>query len=487
MVLPEAFENYTRAMMGDDLFAHFAHSMQQDATAFVRLNHYKCPTAKMALTASKVPWYEYGYALEARPAFTFDPLFHAGLYYVQEQSSMFLAQILRQFVQSPVRMLDMCAAPGGKSTLARLELPKGSTLVCNEPNRSRVQILNENVQKYGHPEVMVTNNYPKEIRQSGLRFQVVLCDVPCSGEGMFRKNANAIDEWSVDNVNKCQQLQREIVAEAWQCLEPNGLLIYSTCTFNTKENEENVAWICQELGASTLKVKVEEDWNIMGNLLSAPAIEDTTNKESKHSSAFNVYRFIPGYQDKPGNIYGEGLFMAVLRKEGTSQPMKEKTSKQKMPRQHSDNKLSVPTHWLQESQHFNFTCVKNELWAIPPSLQSQYEQAARSLRVIAAGINLLQLKGKSFIPSQGLALSSCLSPTAFPRVELSYADAIQYLGRNTITLPPNTPQGFILVTYQNVALGFVKNMGNRANNLYPNEWRIRSTHSPENITQIITV
>lgn len=179
--------------------------------------------------------------------------------------------------------------------------------------------------------------------------------------------------------------------------------------------------------------------------------------------------------------------MAVLRKEGIAQPMTEKTSKKKERYQLSDNKLSVPTHWLQESQHFNFTWVKNELWAIPPSLQSQYEQAVRSLRVVAAGINLLQLKGKSFIPSQGLALSCCLAPTAFPRVELSYADAIQYLGRNTITLPPNTPQGFILVTYQNVALGFVKNMGNRANNLYPNEWRIRSTHSPENITQIITV
>ena len=179
--------------------------------------------------------------------------------------------------------------------------------------------------------------------------------------------------------------------------------------------------------------------------------------------------------------------MAVLRKEGTSHPMTEKTSKKKERYQLSDNGQSIPTHWLQESQHFNFTWMKNELWAIPQSLQLQYQQAARSLRVVAAGINLLQLKGRSSIPSQGLALSSCLSPTAFPRVELSYADAIQYLGRNTITLPPNTPQGFTLVTYQNIALGFVKNMGNRANNLYPNEWRIRSTHSPENITQIITV
>lgn len=193
-------------------------------------------------------------------------------------------------------MLDLCAAPGGKSTAVRAALPEGSLLFSNEPMRTRSQILAENVQKFGHPDMIVTNNYPRDYKKSKLQFDVILTDVPCSGEGMFRKDEGAIGEWSTQNVNNCWQLQREIVSDIWNCLKPGGILIYSTCTFNAHEDEENVNWICEELGAEVMALEgIEDAWNITRNLT---------------GTDFPVYRFIPGVSR------GEGLFMAILKKEG---------------------------------------------------------------------------------------------------------------------------------------------------------------------------
>ena len=219
---------------------------------------------------------------------------------------MFVSHVLRQLVSEPVAMLDLCAAPGGKSTAAIAALPEGSTLVSNEPNPTRAQILLENITKWGHKGCTVSNSYPRDFRKARLQYDVILCDVPCSGEGMFRKDPQAIQEWSPQNVEKCWRLQREIVADAWECLNPGGLLIYSTCTFNTKENEENVRWIIEEYDAEPLPIPIEADWNITGSLL----------------EGFNapVYRFIPGL------TRGEGLFMAVLRKQGKR---KEESGKRK--------------------------------------------------------------------------------------------------------------------------------------------------------------
>ncbi len=503
MKFPTAFEQYTKALMGEELYANFKRSMQQEPTAFIRLNYYKNNLAHIIMPATQVAWYKYGYALKVRPTFTFDPLWHAGLYYVQEQSSMFLAQIINQLVHQPVKMLDMCASPGGKSTLARIELPKGSTLICNEPIPLRAQILAENVQRCGHPEVIVTNNYPKDFHRAGLKFDIILCDVPCSGEGMFRKNTSAIDEWSIENVNKCQQLQREIVAEAWQCLNPGGILIYSTCTFNTKENEENVEWICNKLGAKTIEINVKEEWNIEKELITIPkslshnpstkeggVIKSCANTHSSNVPNYNVqsiHRFIPGYHYSPNNIYGEGLFMVALRKEGNQKNTKDKSNKNKSYNKQKQHQVIYPTHWLQQAENFQFEKTDNLLIAIPHTLHSQYLQAARSLHILSAGIPLCTQKGKNLIPTEALALSTHLATNAFPHIDLSYNNALHYLCRNTLTLPTNAPQGYVLVTYQNVPLGFIKNMGYRANNLYPNEWRIRTTHLPkdEEVVKIV--
>ena len=495
MHLPEAFETYTRTLMGNHLYDDLVQALQDEPVACIRLNRQKCPSAQVAVPHVRVPWCDQGYRLACRPAFTFDPLLHAGAYYVQEPSSMFLSAVLRQYVREPVKMLDLCAAPGGKSTLARAELPEGSVLMCNEPVRNRAQVLAENVQKWGHPDVIVTNNYPADYRKAGLRFDVILCDAPCSGEGMFRKNGNAIGEWSEQNVENCARLQRDIVADAWECLEAGGLMIYSTCTFNAKENEENVAWICSELGAKTLSIDTETHWVIAPTPLHQENQGSSPIGGSPHlAEPLHVYRFIPGYHNDKGKQMGEGLFMAVLRKDGERKPDKPfkqqpsgRGAKGREAKSGSGKDNNMVREWVLQPDSFCYIYKGDELLAMRPPLLGLYEKAASQLRVLSAGICLGQQKGKNWIPSESLALSTCLNPATFPKVELSHADALNYLRSQAIALPADTPRGFILVTYRGLPLGFMKNIGNRANNLYPNEWRIKSQYNPEEEPHIIDI
>ena len=328
--LPAAFTEKTRQLMGEERFRHYLQSFEEDAPVSIRLNPMKAVDMEV-IDGERVPWCQEGYYLPKRPNFTMDPLLHAGCYYVQEASSMFITHVLRQYVKTPVHMLDMCAAPGGKSTAAIATLPEGSTLCANEPIRQRANILKENITKWGYPDCTVTNLYPRDVRKSKAHYDVILCDVPCSGEGMFRKDEATIREWSLQNVEKCWQLQREIVCEAWKCLNDGGLLIYSTCTFNTKENEENVRWIMQELDAQILPVEIQPEWNITGSLL----------------EGFDepVYRFIPGVSK------GEGLFMAVLRKKGdlSPRPLKRERKPKKVleppfPLDGDGERLNLPYH-----------------------------------------------------------------------------------------------------------------------------------------------
>ena len=333
---------------------------------------------------------------------------------------MFLDHVLRNLqhptpnTQHPLAALDLCAAPGGKSTILLSHLPEGSTLVSNEPNPKRAQILSENLQKWQLPAVnssfllprssflvKITNNYPRDFRKAKLTFDLILCDVPCSGEGMFRKDVDSIGEWSAENVEKCWRLQREIVADAWACLRDGGYLIYSTCTLNTKENEENVRWMMEEFDAEPVAIPVETDWHITGSLL-------------PHFTA-PVYRFIPGV------TRGEGLFMAVLRKKGDEKSKKIDLSK-----------TTLKNH----SQRFSGHCRRGHR---PPRRQ----------------------------------------------INLSYEQAIQYLRREAIVLPSETPRGIVVVAFEGHPLGLAKNIGTRANNLYPKEWRIKSTHIPEKYEAIL--
>lgn len=465
MILPDAFVAYTRSLMGDSLYQQLEEGLAGEAPVSIRINPFKVP-ADTLLPGEVVPWCPAtGRYLSSRHAFTFDPWLHAGMYYVQEASSMFVDFVIRLLVHQPVMMLDLCAAPGGKSTAVCTALPKGSVLFSNEPMRTRAQILAENVQKFGHPDVIVTNNYPRDYKKSKLLFDVILADVPCSGEGMFRKDEGAVQEWSMQNVDNCWHLQREIVSDIWSCLKPGGLLIYSTCTFNAHEDEENVAWIADELGAQFVALDTKDEWQLTGSLV------------NQHP----VCRFLPG------KTKGEGLFLAVLRKEGTSVPWQGKdadavASRRSSKKQRKDKRGAgavVPEHWLKDGAML-MTCVEDDaIFAIPMRMTDVYHTARQSLRVLHAGVKVGVTKGKDLIPDQSLALSTLLNKEAFPRVELSYDDAIRFLRKEAVALPSDTPRGYVIVTYRGVPLGFEKNIGNRANNLYPAEWKIKSSHVPE--------
>ena len=292
MKLNADFTNRTEALFGKELYARFAQALDVEPVVSIRHNMKKYTAERDAVA---VPWATQGYYLPERPLFTADPLFHAGCYYVQEASSMFVEQVVRQYVSEPVRALDLCAAPGGKSTHLLSALPQGSMLVSNEPMPLRAQILAENVTKWGNPASVVTKNMPADFASFKDFFDFILVDAPCSGEGMFRKEPKAVEQWSVSNVEMCAERQKEILSDIWKSLRPGGLLVYSTCTFNSEENEQNVRWIAEELGAEVLELNVSPDWGITGSLA---------------DENLPVYRFIPGATD------GEGFFLAVLRKDG---------------------------------------------------------------------------------------------------------------------------------------------------------------------------
>ena len=409
MQLPQGFIRNTREVMGEERFQQYLKSFDEEVPVSIRLNPLKSQGLTVMEGAERVPWCQNGYYLPRRPQFTMDPLLHAGCYYVQEAASMFLDEVLRQHLLplTSHHALDLCAAPGGKSTLLRSALPEDCVLYSNEPIRNRASILLENVTKWGYANHIVTNNYPKDYRASKFRFDVILCDVPCSGEGMFRRDEATMHEWSPQNVEKCWQLQREIVNDAWACLNEGGLFIYSTCTFNIKENEENIRWMLNEFEAEVLPVEVKPEWHITGSLL----------KDFDEP----VYRFIPGI------TRSEGLFVAVLRKKGEDRNLPSKQTKS--------------------------------------LLRANSEFTPGKLRVYS---------GQTQTPSEDT-----------PRIELTYPQAIAYLRGEALQLPPDTPRGLVAVCFQGYPLGTAKNIGTRANNLYPKEWRIKTTHIPTDYEAIL--
>ena len=380
MTFPPDFISLMRDHLGAEASESLLRGLQEEAIVSVRFNPLKI-SGKPQGVGDPVPWCPHAYYLSQRLAFTFDPLFHAGVYYVQDASSMYLAEVLRRYLdtEEPLSALDLCAAPGGKSTLLASHLPQGSLLISNEPVRRRAQVLAENMHKWCAParigagpsvpvRSVVTQCMPEEFSHLREAFDFILTDVPCSGEGMFRKDPVAVSEWSLRNVEQCAQRQRAILRSIVPTLRPGGLLVYSTCTFNRLEDEDQVRWLTDTFGFQLI-----------------------------HERHFF-----------PGRDRGEGLYIAALRASGT---------------------------------YFN------------PSLIT--EKQIRTLRI------LTPISGE--VKGEG-------------HVSLDYAQAIAYLRREALHI--SAPRGIVVVTYRDVPLGLAKSVGNRLNNLYPQEWRIRTTYNP---------
>ena len=414
MTLPKDFESYFRARWREEEVQALLQGLDGEPSVSIRVNPSRLPAdAEPEGADGRVPWCPEGFYLKGRPQFTADPLLHAGAYYVQEASSMFLAHVLRTICHSSLftfhcqATLDLCAAPGGKSTLLRALLPDDTLLVNNEPLRARCQVLAENMTKWGHQNVVVTQAYARDIAKALKRklfFDLILADVPCSGEGMMRKEAAAVEQWSPAFVAGCADLQRSIISDIWPALRPGGILIYSTCTFNPEEDEENVEWIARELGAEVMAIPVDGGWGIKGDLrLEKRSPESET--VSEEAGQLHCYHFLPG------QVRGEGFFCAVLQKHEEAGEAFKKG---------------------------DFAGALSKLATLPTDLLD--------------------------------------SPDA-PRVELSLEDAVRYLQREALVLPPDAPRGIVQVCFQGLRLGLAKNLGTRANNLYPKEWRIRSSYT----------
>ena len=399
-----------------------------------------------------VPWNKHGYYLLERPSFTLDPLFHAGAYYVQEASSMFLEQALEQTIDllQPLKVLDLCAAPGGKSTLIQSLISKESVLVSNEVIKTRVNILSENITKWGAANVIVTNNDPKDFQRLENYFDVIVVDAPCSGSGLFRKDTAAIEEWSLNNVQLCSQRQQRILADILPALKENGILIYSTCSYSREEDEMISDWLINNCQLSSVSLKLKKEWNII------------ETKSAQHH-AF-------GYRFYPDKVKGEGFFIAVFKKSAVQgfiqQEKKEKMVLEKV----SKNEIEIVKPWLKKTDDYFFIKQNEEIIAMPLYLQHDLHTIQASLYIKKAGVRMGAVIRNELIPHHELAMSTITS-SALPFAEVGLETALQYLRKQDIKI--ETPlKGWARVKYQHLPLGWVKILPNRVNNYYPKEWRI---------------
>lgn len=448
---PKEFIELLEQDLGEDSKA-LLHSLETESPTSIRYNPIKTKTPLFD-AKGLVPWANQGIYLTERPSFTFDPFFHAGHYYVQEASSMFLEEVLKQCVDlnEAQRVLDLCAAPGGKSTHLSSLLSSDSLLISNEVIAARASILVENLTRWGNANVVVTNNDPEHFSSLNNCLDVVVVDAPCSGEGMFRKDKDAINEWSINNVNICSARQKRILHTVSSLLRTNGIIIYSTCTFNTKEDIDPLQSLLEEGGWESVQINISEYSGVTERI-----VEGTNT--------------IFGYHFYPNKIEGEGFFISVLRKTEEAESNWPKVMKNV---NFADKKSKLALSNYIDGVEFDFLQHNQQSLAFPNALHKEMLGLLNtSLRIKKFGIDMGQLIRDELIPDQAYAMSNYKN-NFFEEIQLDKDQAIQYLQKKEFNIDAPT-KGWHLMKYENAYLGFSKLMGNRMNNTYPKEWRIRS-------------
>lgn len=450
-----AFRKYLAQVVGEGNLSAVLDALSGEPSVSVRINPAKAgsPTEIFGnLVSGPVEWNRHAAFLSERPAFTLDPLIHAGAYYVQDSSAMFpgkafrdvLDKVLESGIISP-KVLDLCAAPGGKTTDISASLREscrgGYLLISNEIMKQRAAVLADNAAVWGDPSVVVTSVDPKAFGTLPGFFDIIVADVPCSGEGMFRKDDEAVSQWSEENVALCQARQRRIVADVWPSLAEGGFLVYSTCTFNNLENDDNVKWICSEFGAEIIGI-----------------------------DSCGLLRTECGVSLVPGFVRGEGQYCAVLRKTSPSAGTaacsgRQQDRWQKLPEAHA----SIIRPLLDEEMAM---IVKDGRIVAVPEYVRCVLSMLEPLRPLARGLAVGMFKGKDFIPDADLALSLSLRRGAFNEFEVNRETALSFLHRDPVRLP-DAERGMLLLVYRGLPIGFVKNLGNRCNSLHPLHRRIR--------------
>jgi 16S rRNA C967 or C1407 C5-methylase (RsmB/RsmF family)/NOL1/NOP2/fmu family ribosome biogenesis protein len=454
--VPEAFSQQMKAYFGPETYAVFEKALDADTKTSIRLNPFKPCEAFNNLPS--VAWNPEGRVLEKRPIFTLDPLFHAGAYYVQESSSMFLGHILES-VSAPKDgiYLDLSAAPGGKSTLLSSYLGNEGFLVANEVIKARANILKENIIKWGLGNTMVTQNDPEHFGELHGFFDLVLVDAPCSGEGMFRKDPEARDEWSLDHVQLCALRQERIMDQAAALVKAGGYLIYSTCTFNERENEEIVKYVVSEFAYEPVRIPLQPEWSIV-----------ESNIETDEGQFFG-YRFFPHL------VPGEGLFVTVLKRSEDAEvlePRRVKDFKHPFLKSVSNAEAALIQSQVYLPENSIFYKLQESVFWLNSNFRQHFEFLSRYLNIKYVGVELGQFSKNQLIPSHEWAMSF-FPKTGFPTFDLDIKQALQFLRREEFSPSEDLPEGWILITYANLPLGWIKNLGNRINNYYPKEWRIR--------------
>jgi len=395
----------------------------------------------------KVPWCYDAFYLKNRPVFTLEPLLHAGAFYVQEASSMFIDHAIRTVFsgQNGLKALDLCAAPGGKTTLLASS-PFFDTILANEIIQSRVGILMENLAKWGTNHVLVSNNDPEVVSQLGEQFDLVLVDAPCSGSGLFRKDQTAMKEWSASAVELCSARQKRILHHAMSLVKEDGYLLYSTCSYSFSENEVNADFILSSGKFETVDVQLVKDWGIV------------QTRSPLHDAS--CYRFYPNH------LSGEGFFCAMFKKKSIGSCKEDTFMKYKIP-----GEAAIGQKWLgTENAGHAFHLKGSTLYMLNHKTMECLQNWSDVLKVRKSGVKMGDIIRGELIPDHELSMSPLISEK-LPSIDVKKDDAIRYLRKDEI-ISTEAGSGWHIVRYHQQPLGWAKMVNGRVKNHYPISWRI---------------